>query len=118
MVHILLVEDEPHIRHLIGSVLKQLGYHVTKADDGLTALGILKKSSPDLVLTDLNMPQMDGLQLIEMLNAEKPGLPVIAISAFPDKRVEAEQKGVRHFLAKPFAYKQLIDIVESALPIA
>jgi CheY-like chemotaxis protein len=117
MMRILLVEDEPHIRHLVSSILRQMGHQISEADNGLTALELFRNTSPDLVMTDLTMPQMDGLELIEKLNQENPDLPIIAMSAYPDQMTQARQKGVRHFLAKPFAYKQLVDVVQSILPV-
>ncbi len=80
--HILVVEDSPTIRNLIAMMLRQYGYQVSGAADGLEALAQVETSPPDLIITDVNMPRMDGFKLIARLRAQArfAGLPIIVLS--------------------------------------
>ncbi|HET6842015.1 MAG TPA: response regulator [Candidatus Angelobacter sp.] len=77
---ILLVDDEPNIRILLGSILKQAGYTVDVAEDGFAALHSIQQAMPDLVITDLRMPNMNGFELLSVIRTRFPELPAIAIS--------------------------------------
>ncbi|MGH9522940.1 MAG: response regulator [Terriglobales bacterium] len=77
---ILLVDDEPSIRFVLGAVLEQAGYKVDSAEDGFVALRKLQSAMPDLVVTDLRMPNMNGFELLSVLRTRFPQLPTIAIS--------------------------------------
>ena len=77
---ILLVDDEPNIRILLGSILKQAGYTVDVAEDGFAALHSIQQAMPDLVITDLRMPNMNGFELLSVIRTRFPQLPAIAIS--------------------------------------
>lgn len=77
---ILLVDDEPNIRLVLGAVLEQTGYSVEVAEDGYIALRKIQQSRPDLVITDLRMPNMNGFELLSVLRTRFPELPTIAIS--------------------------------------
>jgi CheY-like chemotaxis protein len=77
---ILLVDDEPSIRFVLGAVLEQSGYTVDSAEDGFAALRKLRTAMPDLVITDLRMPNMNGFELLSVLRTRFPQLPTIAIS--------------------------------------
>jgi CheY-like chemotaxis protein len=80
MKKILLVDDEPNIRLVLGAVLEQAGYNVEAAEDGYIALRKVQQSRPDLVITDLRMPYMYGFELLSVLRTRFPDLPTIAIS--------------------------------------
>ena len=80
MKKILLVDDEPNIRLVLGAVLEQAGYSVEVAEDGFVALRQVQRSRPDLVITDLRMPNMNGFELLSVLRTRFPELPTIAIS--------------------------------------
>jgi CheY-like chemotaxis protein len=77
---ILLVDDEPSIRFLLTTVLEQAGYRVEAAEDGYAALRKIQQALPDLVITDLRMPNMNGFELLSVLRTRFPKLPTIAIS--------------------------------------
>ena len=77
---ILLVDDEPNIRLVLGAVLKQEGYVVDVAEDGFVALRSVQHAKPDLVITDLRMPNMNGFELLSVLRTRFPNVPTIAIS--------------------------------------
>lgn len=77
---ILLVDDEPSIRFVLGAVLEQAGYSVVAAEDGFVALRKVQAAMPDLVVTDLRMPNMNGFELLSVLRTRFPQLPTIAIS--------------------------------------
>lgn len=77
---ILLVDDDPAIRDIMAMVLNDGGYGVSTAINGVDALRQLKVETPDLVLSDLNMPQMSGFELLSVLRCDFPSIPVIAMS--------------------------------------
>ena len=77
---ILLVDDEPNIRILLGSILQQAGYVVDVAEDGYSALRKIQQALPNLVITDLRMPNMNGFELLSVIRTRFPDLPAVAIS--------------------------------------
>lgn len=77
---ILLVDDEPNIRLVLGAILEREGFAVSTAEDGFAALRAIQQARPDLVITDLRMPNMNGFELLSVLRARFPELPTIAIS--------------------------------------
>src|ERR1700751_5954896 len=114
---ILLVDDDPDLLKLISLRLASVGYRVRTADSGEAALGALAVSRPGVVITDLRMPGIDGLQLFEAIHREHPALPVIILTAhgtIPDA-VTATQRGVFGFLTKPFDSQELLQKVASAM---
>ena len=77
---ILLVDDEPSIRVVLGAILEEAGYTVDVAEDGISALRKIESAVPDLLLTDLRMPNMNGFELLEIMRARLPHIPRVAIS--------------------------------------
>lgn len=78
----LIVDDEPHVRLFVKMLLKQLGIQDTwEAGDGVQALALVAQHNPELVLLDINLPQMSGIEVLAALQQERRGLPVIMISA-------------------------------------
>ncbi|MBW3567039.1 MAG: sigma 54-interacting transcriptional regulator [Proteobacteria bacterium] len=115
--HILLVDDDPGLLRLLSMRLESSGYKVRTANNGKRALAEVEASRPDLVITDLRMEPMDGIELLEALNHNAPGLPVILITAhgnIPDA-VRATQSGAFGFLTKPVEKDELLAQVERAL---
>ena len=100
---VLVVEDDPAMRALLVEGLHRSGYDVTSAQDGFKALSKLDECQPDLVLTDLRLPGMDGLDLIEKVLDREPGLPIIVLTGSDDVEtaVAAMRRGAVHFLSKP-----------------
>lgn len=80
MAHILLIDDDPAVQELFVQVLKGAGYTVTLASDGREGMRRMREETPDLIISDIMMPDMDGLEVLMELRAEKPELPVIVIS--------------------------------------
>src|SRR5213079_1862210 len=117
---ILLVDDDPDLLRLISLRLMSVGYRVRTADSGETALGALAVARPGVVITDLRMPGIDGLQLFEAIHRQHPALPVIILTAhgtIPDA-VSATQRGVFGFLTKPFDSQELLQKVAAAVRLA
>src|SRR5215468_3610297 len=107
---ILLVDDDPDLLKLIGLRLSSVGYRVRTADSGEAALAAVSIARPGVVVTDLRMPGIDGLQLFAAIHREHPALPVIVLTAhgtIPDA-VAATQRGVFGFLTKPFDSQELL----------
>ena len=117
---ILLVDDDPDLLKLISLRLVSAGYRVRTADSGETALAALAIARPGIVVTDLRMPGIDGMQLFEAIHRQHPSLPVIILTAhgtIPDA-VAATQRGVYGFLTKPFDSQDLLAKVAAALKVA
>ena len=102
---ILVVDDEPAMRLLLPSVLKDEGHDVTAAASGEEALQLIAKRHYHLVLTDLKMPGISGLELLERVKQDDPDTAVIILTAFGtvEGAVEAMRMGAAHYLLKPLA---------------
>ena len=107
--HILVVDDEPQITRVLRTTLSSHGYDIRVANDGETALEIMKDWSPDLVITDLTMPNMDGLELCRQLRA-KTQIPIIVLSVRGEERtkVKALDAGADDYVTKPFGMEELL----------
>lgn len=92
---ILLVDDEPSIRFILSAILEQAGYTVTVAEDGFAALRKIQQTMPDLVITDLRMPNMNGFELLSVIRTRFPELPTVAISG-EFVRVDLQQGPLAH----------------------
>ncbi|HEY1960327.1 MAG TPA: sigma-54 dependent transcriptional regulator [Polyangiaceae bacterium] len=103
-VRVLVVDDEPALRKSIARILTARGYEVTTADDGLAGLEALERGLPDVLLTDLLMPRMTGLDLLQKAKQRWPALEVVIMTAFADvdTAVSAVKAGAYDFLTKPF----------------
>lgn len=106
---ILIVDDEPQITRVLRTSLSSQGYDIRVANDGETALEILKDWMPDLVVTDLAMPNMDGLELCRRLRG-KSQLPIIVLSVRGEERtkVQALDAGADDYVTKPFGMNELL----------
>src|SRR6266581_4875553 len=113
---ILVVDDEPQITRVLRTSLSSQGYDIRVANDGETALEILKDWTPDLVLTDLSMPNMDGLELCRQLRA-KYEMPIIVLSVKSQERakVQALDVGADDYVTKPFSMSELVARVRANL---
>jgi two-component system, NtrC family, response regulator AtoC len=114
---ILVVDDEPNLRRVLTAQLERDGYDVHTAADGEQALGILKEHHIDLVITDLRMPKIDGMELLRRAIALDDELPVVMITAHGtvDNAVEAVKTGAFDYLTKPFDQAEVRAIVRKAL---
>ena len=113
---ILVVDDEPQITRVLRTSLSSQGYDIRVANDGETALEILKDWTPDLVITDLSMPNMDGLELCRRLRA-KSQIPIIVLSVKGEERtkVQALDAGADDYVTKPFGMSELLARVRANL---
>jgi CheY-like chemotaxis protein len=114
---LLLVEDAPFLRYAFGRLLRLHGFEVIEATDGLEALECVSKFRPQLVVTDLMMPVMDGVELIERLRSDPAtaDLPVVAITADATEQAEqrAREAGAVDFITKPIDLPTLLDRLRS-----
>lgn len=114
---ILIVDDEEVIRESTAMLLKALGYDSETAEDGMKAVRLLKRGRYSAMVTDMIMPEMNGLELISRAKQIRPGIPIIAITGaameFPCKMVL--NAGADEYLGKPFGIKELKGKVEKAL---
>lgn len=114
---ILIVDDEPNYLIVLAELLKDEGYEIFTADSGLAALPIVHSIDLDLVLSDMKMPGMDGIELLAKIKEYNRELPVILITAYAEveKAVEAMRLGAFTYLAKPFSNQQLLASVTKAI---
>jgi DNA-binding NtrC family response regulator len=112
--NILVVDDDPSLLELLTDTLLAIGYSATPAADGIIALDLLANQKFDLVITDIKMPRMDGLQLLKKIKRYYPTMPVLFITgvATPEIIGQAEPDG---FLAKPFRIAHIEQLIEQAL---
>ena len=113
--HVLLVEDDPDTREMYSFYLSYSGLHVTEARTGRRALERAREERPDVVVTDIAMPEMDGLELSRRLRAEEPthDVPIIAVSGQASER--ARQAGADVVLEKPCEPARLLRAIEYVL---
>lgn len=116
---ILVVDDEPDVRTLCKINLEYEGYEVIEASDGLSALDLIGKEHPDLVILDIMMPEMDGWQVLEKLKSEEGtvSIPVVLLTAKADEasQLRGWEKGAADYLTKPFSPIALSRYVERVL---
>src|SRR5437870_1598997 len=114
---ILIVEDEEKMRRLFDLVLRPEGYHLLQADSGEAALKLLEEGGVDLVLTDLQMAKVSGLEVLEHVTKDYPELPVVIITGYGTVKsaVEAVKKGAFDYISKPVDNDELKIVVRRAL---
>jgi two-component system NtrC family response regulator len=117
METVLIVDDEKNYPPILSAVLEEEGFETLTANSGQEALKILDHSDVDLVLTDMKMPVMDGIKLLERIKEIDSDLPVIMMTAYGtvDKAVEAMQKGAYSYILKPFENERMALYVNQAL---
>lgn len=114
---ILIVDDESNARNALAEILREEGYACETAADGFKGLGRFAEFEPDLVLTDLKMPGMDGVELMTKVRERSPGLPVVVMTAFGavNTAVLAMRSGAVDYLTKPINTDELLIVIERAL---
>ncbi len=117
---ILLVEDDASLAESVRLVLESRGHRIEHAEDGDFAIDLLEEGGFDVVVTDLEMPVMSGIEVLETIHRKHPKLPVIMMTAFSttERAIEATKKGAFDYLIKPFEMPDLLDAVEKALNTA
>jgi len=115
--HILIIDDEASLRQTMARILQRAGYEVTTASDGKEGLALITEHPFDLIFSDIRMPDMDGLELLRIVHAKFPELPVILFTAQPDlnSAVEAVRSGATDYLLKPLKPQVVIDRANSIL---
>lgn len=119
MARILIVDDEEKIRVILRIMLTAAGHQIGEAASGEAALALLEREAVDLVISDMRMDGMDGLELLGAIRERELGCPVVFVTAFAtlDSAVEALRLGAADYLAKPFAEKDVLLAVERALGV-
>lgn len=116
---IMIVDDSASMRQLVAFTLKDAGFEVTQAADGLEALKSAEGESMDMVITDLNMPNMDGISLIRSLREKKEYkfTPIVMLTTESQetKKSEGKQVGASGWIVKPFTPDQLLGVVKKFL---
>lgn len=116
---ILAVDDSASMRQMVNFTLKGAGYEVVQAADGVEALEYARGHSVDLVLTDVNMPRMDGIQLVRELRSlptyRYTPMLVLTTESGPDKKMQGKQAGATGWIVKPFNPEQLLATIARVL---
>ena len=117
---ILTVDDAATMRTMVAFTLKDAGYEVLEALDGCDALNVLKDRSVDVIITDLNMPNMDGIELTRQLRAlpafARTPIILLTTESDPAKKMAGRAAGATGWIVKPFNQEQLLAIVAKVLP--
>lgn len=114
---ILIVDDNPHMCNLLVDILELFNCQGIKAKDGEEALSLLKKENVELVITDLKMPNLGGMDLLKSIKEEDPSLPVVVITAFGKADTQKDVMAARAdgYLAKPFKVNEIEDLLKRLL---
>lgn len=119
MARILAVDDSAAMRQMVGVTLKSAGHDVVHASDGVEALALAQNASVDLVITDVNMPNMDGITLVRELRQLKDyrltPLLVLTTEASPERKSEGKAAGATGWVVKPFNPERLLAAVAKVL---
>ncbi len=113
----MIVDDEPGVRALLHDTLRIAGFETLEASDGMSALTALRKNKPDLIIIDINMPLMDGFELVERLRSAKDMVPVLMLTARGEKADIARglKLGADDYVVKPFGLEELVLRVKAIL---
>lgn len=117
---ILAVDDSASIRQMVTFTLKQAGYDVVAAEDGKDGLEKAASESPNLIITDLNMPNMNGIEMIREVrkNPSHKFTPILMLTTESDesKKMEGKQAGATGWIVKPFNPEQLLKVIQRVMP--
>ena len=115
--YILLVDDEPLVRRSLSEFLTLSGYTVSSVSNGREAMALLKNNNVDIVITDMKMPEIDGLQLLRHIKQEHQGIPVILITSYGsiENAVDAMREGAYDYITKPIVDSEIKIIIERLL---
>ena len=118
---VLAVDDSPTMREMVAHTLREAGFDVFKAEDGKQALDLLAAMKVDCVITDLNMPVMDGFGLIENLRADAHHkfVPILMLTTESDgdKKARGKSLGATGWIVKPFNPEKLVQVVNKVCPV-
>jgi len=115
---ILVVDDNPNMRELLDMHLRAAGYEVQVAEDGIAAGYLVLRSPPDLIITDVQMPHMDGFEFVAALRADKalPRFPVIFLTTTEEGELRGRALGAAGYHAKPIRLDKLLELVAANVP--
>lgn len=117
---ILTVDDSRTVRDMVTFTLKKAGFDVAEAEDGRAALAVLEGSKFDLIITDLNMPNMDGISLIKSVRSGSVhrAVPILILTTESDstKKADGKAAGATGWLVKPFSPEKLVELVQRVCP--
>ncbi len=116
--NILVVDDAAFMRMMIKDILTKNGYNVVgEAENGLKAVEKYNELKPDLVLMDITMPELDGIQALKQIKAQHPGAAIIMCSAMGQQAmvIESIQSGAKDFIVKPFQADRVLEAVKKAV---
>jgi len=116
-VRVLIVDDDSDLRETLVRLLGRFGYSCLTAASGAEAMEAIEAESPDLVVTDLHMPRIDGVAVARGARAHRPPIPVVLLTAYPMRggHSQVQEAGATIHLAKPFANRDLVRAVQRAL---
>ena len=109
---VLTVDDSRTIRNMLNLTLSSAGYSVVQAEDGIDGLEVLERTNPDVIVTDINMPRLDGFGFIESVrgHAKYRGIPILVLTTESDqaKKMRAREAGATGWIVKPFDPEKLV----------
>jgi DNA-binding NtrC family response regulator len=116
---VLVVDDEPFVRQTLSEWLRKKNFHVFEAENGRQAMERIRRDHPDIVISDIVMPGMDGLQLLKEAKAVKADIPFLMISGYPSYSTAADvmKYGASDYLSKPFKPEELTRRVSHTLKL-
>jgi CheY-like chemotaxis protein len=117
MAKILVIDDEQGIRNLLDTLLRMKGYDVVLAASGRKGVELFRRERPDVVVLDLNMPEMGGIAVLQQIRTLKPHQPVIMLTGAgtPEKEQQVHALGVQEFVEKEFSLHHLGDALKRLL---
>ena len=117
MVHVVIVEDEEIMRGLVEQIVSMLGWTYESAVNGALGLQIIERVAPDLVITDVGMPGMNGIDLLKAIkeNPRLSHIPVVITSSI-DREADARAAGCAAYLTKPFTLQTLLQLLPQVVP--
>lgn len=118
-IRILAIDDSPTIRALVSKALRPAGFEIFLASDGVEGVEALPDARPDLIITDINMPRMDGFGLIDAVRADNAysGVPILVLTteSGADLKARARKAGATGWIVKPFEDARLISVINRVL---
>ena len=114
---VVVADDEPVLRHVLARALRERGYECLEAASGREALALVEKHAVDVILSDVSMPDLDGIGLLRLVRERTPDLPVLLMTGMPDMStaVKAVEYGAREYLLKPVELARVVSSVEQAV---
>ena len=115
--HILIVDDETDLRTLLRHILTAQGYQTTDAEDGEEAIELIKRHKFDVALLDIQMPNINGIQVLKYIKEHSPQTKAVMLTGYADLKhaMEAKEFGARDFIGKPYKLEDVLSTIEHIL---